>query len=174
MDEYASRQEHTPPFWCGYRFFNVYGQHEDHKGKMASVIWHLYNQIKATGEAKLFKSHRDDYLHGYQMRDFIHVDDVVNVILLTSGLKHILKSGIYNLGTGKARTYNDLAQAIFKSLDVPVNISYIDTPEEIRDSYQYFTEADMTKFYDNIGGYDFMSLEEGIDTYIKKLEDENR
>lgn len=167
-------KKNAPPHWFGFRFFNVYGQHEDHKGKMASVIWHLYNQIRETGEAKLFKSHRDDYMHGYQMRDFISVNDVINVMSLTHQIRHAMPSGIYNLGTGKPRTYNDLALAIFKSLGLPVNISYIDTPREIRDSYQYFTGADMTRLIHAMGGYDFMTLETGIDIYIKQLQYENR
>jgi len=174
FDEWVLHEERTPPHWFGFRFFNVYGQHEDHKGRMTSVVWHLYNQIMETGEARLFKSHRDDYLHGHQMRDFIHVDDVVNLMLLTHDIRHAMSSGTYNLGTGKARIYNDLAQAIFKSLDKPVDIRYIDTPEEIRDSYQYFTEADMNKLMEAIGGYEFLSLEKGIEIYIKQLQNENR
>lgn len=173
FDNWVETRETAPPYWQGLRFFNVYGNHEDHKGRMASVIWHLYNQIKETGEAKLFKSHREDILHGYQMRDFISVEDVVGILYLLKNIMHSMSSGIYNLGTGKARTYNDLAQAIFKSLDKDVNISYIDTPEEIRDSYQYFTEADMGNFLWEFGGYDFLSLEEGIDLYIKQLQNEN-
>jgi ADP-L-glycero-D-manno-heptose 6-epimerase len=171
-DLQKSEENSTPPFWAGLRFFNVYGPHEDHKGRMASVVWHLYNQVKETGGVKLFKSHRDDYMHGYQMRDFIYVRDVVNVILWFM-MRASRTSGIYNLGTGKARTYNDLAKAIFKSLGKEENIQYIDMPEDIRDSYQYFTEAPMDKLRN--AGYDkeFRNLEDGIDEYITLLEDEN-
>jgi ADP-L-glycero-D-manno-heptose 6-epimerase len=174
FDNWVETRETAPPYWLGLRFFNVYGNHEEHKGRMASVIWHLYNQIKESGEAKLFKSHRDDYMHGYQMRDFISVEDVVGILYLLKNIMHSMSPSIYNLGTGKARTYNDLAQAIFKSLGLPVNISYIDTPVEIRDSYQYFTEADMGNFLWKFGGYKFLELEEGIDLYIKQLQNENR
>ena len=170
----SEEEEDMPPHWFGFRFFNVYGNHEQHKGKMASVIWHFYNQIKETGEVKLFRSHVDWCEDGEQKRDFVHVDDVVKIMILSYNIRHIMPSGIYNLGTGKARTYNDLAKAVFKSLDVPVKISYIDTPEEIRESYQYFTQANMDKLMEAISGYDFLSLEEGIDLYIKQLEDENR
>jgi len=164
----------TPTHWFGLKFFNVYGNHEQHKGKMASVIWHFYNQIKETGEVKLFRSHVDWCEDGEQKRDFIHVSDIINVMILLYDLRHLLPSDIYNLGTGTARTYNDLARAIFKSLGKPVKISYIDTPEEIRDSYQYYTQAKMDKFNREVGGYNFTTLEEGIDLYIKELENENR
>jgi len=166
--------ENTPPFWTGLRFFNVYGNHESHKGKMASVIWHFYNQIKETGGVKLFKSHREDVLDGEQKRDFIHVDDVVNTIIWLYNFRRDIPSTIYNLGTGNARTYNDLATAVFKSLGKPVNISYIDTPIEIRNSYQYYTQAKMNKLCKQMHDCKFLSLEEGIDLYIKQLEYENR
>lgn len=165
-------EEKTPPFWAGLRFFNVYGNYESHKGKMASVVWHLYNQIKETGGVKLFRSHRDDVKDGEQMRDFIHVNDVVNTMIWLYLFRKDIPSDIYNLGTGKARTYNDLARAIFKSLDIPVNVSYIDTPIEIRDSYQYYTQAKMNKLCELTFGCNFMSLEEGINMYISQLENE--
>lgn len=167
-------KKNAPPFWVGLKFFNVYGNHEEHKGAMASVIWHLYHQIKETGGVKLFKSHVDFCEDGMQKRDFIHVDDVVKIMLLLHDLKHIIPSDIYNLGTGQARTYNDLAKAIFKTLGKPENISYIDTPLEIRDSYQYYTRAKMDKLFEVMGGYNFLTLEQGIDLYIKQLEYENR
>jgi ADP-L-glycero-D-manno-heptose 6-epimerase len=163
--------EATPPFWAGLRFFNVYGPHEDHKGRMASVVWHFYNQIKETGGVKLFKSHKEFCEDGEQMRDFIYVRDIVSVILwFVMGKRN---SGIYNIGTGKARSYNDLAKAIFRSLVEKENIQYIDMPEDIRESYQYWTEAEMDKL--RKAGYtnEFRSLEDGIDEYITLLEDEN-
>jgi ADP-L-glycero-D-manno-heptose 6-epimerase len=138
---------------------------------MASVVWHLFNQIKETGGVKLFKSHRDDIGHGFQKRDFIYVKDVVDVMLWLR--RRIHPSSIYNLGTGQARTYNDLARAIFKSLGKKTNISYIDTPLSIRDSYQYFTEANMNKLHSIGYNGEFTTLEEGIDIYIKLLENEN-
>ena len=166
-------KKYQPSFWTGLKFFNVYGNHEEHKGAMASVIWHFYHQIKETGAVKLFKSHVDFCEDGEQKRDFIHVSDIINVMILLYDIRHIVPSDIYNLGTGQARTYNDLAKAIFKSLGKQENISYIDTPLEIRDSYQYYTRAKMDKLLETISGYNFLTLEEGIDLYIKLLEYEN-
>ena len=176
FDMYAlgrSYGTYKPPFWAGLKFFNVYGNHEEHKGAMASVIWHFYNQIKESGEVKLFKSHVDFCKDGEQKRDFIHVDDVVNTMLWIYKRKHQIPSDIYNLGTGYARTYNDLAKAIFKSLGKEVKISYIDTPEEIRDSYQYYTRAKMNKLARHMLWGGFNTLERGVDLYIKELENEN-
>ncbi len=166
FDIWALQQNNTPPFWAGVKFFNVYGPNEYHKSRMASVIFHAYNQIKATGAVKLFKSHNANYKDGEQLRDFIYVDDVVNIC--TWLIQQQPQSGLYNVGTGKARTFNDLVTAIFNSLRLPVNISYIDTPLDIRDKYQYFTEADMSKLVN--AGYDkpFLSLEEGVDVYINQ------
>jgi len=163
----------APKHWFGLKFFNVYGPHEDHKGTMASVIWHFYNQIKETGGVNLFRSHVDFCEDGEQRRDFIYVDDVTTMMILIYDLRHIVPSDIYNLGTGTARTYNDLAKAVFKSLGKEENISYIDTPLEIRDSYQYYTKAKMDKLLEVISGFNFTTLEEGIDSYIKLLENEN-
>jgi len=169
----ATWAKHRPPFWAGFKFFNVYGPHEDHKGAMASVIWHLYHQIKKTGEVKLFRSHQDWCGDGEQRRDFIYVDDVVNTLIWAHNFRKSIPSDIYNLGTGVARTYNDLARAIFKSLGKQVKISYIDTPLEIRDSYQYYTCAKINKIAQQMLWGGFKTLEEGIDLYIKQLENEN-
>jgi len=173
LDEIRGVPDPRPPHWFGFRFFNVYGNHENHKGKMASVVWHFYNQIKETGEVKLFKSHVDWCGDGEQKRDFIYVDDVVNTLIWAYHFRKNTPSGIYNLGTGTARTYNDLAKAIFKSLGKQENISYIDTPLEIRDSYQYYTCAKMDKLKEQTLWGGFKTLEEGIDLYIKQLENEN-
>ena len=156
-----------PPHWYGLKFFNVYGPNEYHKERMASVIFHSFNQIKAAGKVKLFKSHKPEYKDGEQLRDFVYVKDVVDICYWLMNERPA--SGLYNLGTGKARTFKDLVTAIFKSLNkVPV-IEFIDTPLDIRDKYQYFTEADMTKLRN--AGYkeDFYSLEEGIETYVKNF-----
>jgi len=163
----------APSHWYGFKFFNVYGNHEDHKGAMASVVWHFYNQIKETGGVKLFRSHVDFCKDGEQRRDFIYVSDVVNTMIWTYTYRKDVPSSIYNLGTGTARTYNDLAKAIFKSLGKQENISYIDTPLEIRDSYQYYTCAKMDKLSEVMSGLEFITMEEGIDLYIKQLEYEN-
>ncbi len=159
------------PFWVGLKFFNVYGPNEYHKGRMASTIFHFFNQIKEKGGVNLFKSHRPDFKDGEQMRDFIYVMDLIKVMFwfYQKSLETApsVKSGIYNLGTGKARTFNDLVAQVFKNLDKPLNINYVPTPEDIRDSYQYFTQADMKKLHN--AGYDapFTSLEDGIADYVQ-------
>ena len=188
VDKWILKQEKQPPFWAGLKFFNVYGPNEYHKGRMASVIFHSFNQINATGKVKLFRSHRPDFEDGQQLRDFIYVKDIANVICFmmegqqttvnsqqTSSTENFnsqlstsnLKSGIYNLGTGKARSFYDLAAATFKAMGKDVNIEFIDIPEDIRDKYQYFTEANMTKLRN--AGYDkeFTSLEDGVEDYVK-------
>lgn len=171
FDKWALEQEKKPFFWAGLKFFNVYGPHENHKGRMASVIWHAYNQIKASGKMKLFRSHNPDFKDGEQMRDFVYVNDVVEVCYFL--MHHRKNSGIYNLGSGQARTFNDLAKAVFNNLELPEDISYIDTPEDIRDKYQYFTEAKMDKIRSI--GYDkpFTSLEEGVKSYVAYLKHSN-
>ncbi|MEZ5016410.1 MAG: ADP-glyceromanno-heptose 6-epimerase [Flavipsychrobacter sp.] len=164
FDKWALQQNNTPPFWAGLKFFNVYGPNEYHKKRMASVIFHAYHQIKEKGTVKLFRSHHPDYKDGEQIRDFVYVLDVVNVCLWL--MEHQPESGLYNLGTGEARTFNDLVRAIFKALSLPEHIDYVDTPEDIRDKYQYFTEADMSKLLSK--GYDqkFYSLEDGVADYV--------
>ena len=161
-----------PPFWAGLKFFNVYGPNEYHKGRMASVIFHSFNQINATGKVKLFRSHRPDFADGQQLRDFIYVKDIADVICFMisqqiEGKNKSVKSGIYNLGTGKARSFYDLAAATFNAMERDINIEFIDIPEDIRDKYQYFTEADMNKL--RTAGYDkeFTSLENGVSDYVK-------
>jgi ADP-L-glycero-D-manno-heptose 6-epimerase len=164
FDKWALTQNNKPFFWAGLKFFNVYGPNEYHKGRMASVIWHTYQQICKTGSMKLFKSHNPNYTDGGQMRDFIYVKDVLEVCMFL--MYHRRNSGIYNLGTGQARTFTDLATNTFKAADKTLNISYIDTPADIREKYQYFTEATMDKLR-NIG-YNkvFTSLEDGIADYV--------
>jgi ADP-L-glycero-D-manno-heptose 6-epimerase len=165
FDKWVLKQQSHPPFWAGLKFFNVYGPGEYHKGRMASVIWHSFNQINSTGEVKLFKSHRPDYKDGEQLRDFIYVKDIVKVCYWL--MHRQPPSAIYNLGTGKARTFADLVKATFSALDLAPNIRFIDMPQDIRDKYQYFTEANMQKIRD--AGYNepFYSLEEGIGDYVR-------
>ena len=165
FDKWMLAQERKPFFWAGFKFFNVYGPNEYHKGRMASVIMHAFNQINATGMLKLFRSHRPDYADGQQSRDFVYVKDVVDVLIyFMETRKH---SGIYNLGTGKARPFNDLGKATFLAMDLEPNITYIDTPADIRDKYQYFTEADITSL--RKAGYngEFHSLEDGVKDYVQ-------
>ena len=167
FDKWILNEKKQPPFWAGLKFFNVYGPNEYHKERMASVIFHSFNQIKSTGKVKLFRSHKPEFKNGEQLRDFVYVKDVVDICYWLMNEKPA--SGLYNLGTGKARTFKDLVTAIFKSLDKEPVIEFIDTPLDIRDKYQYFTEADMTKLRD--AGYkeDFYSLEEGVETYVKNF-----
>lgn len=161
------RTPNSPPFWAGLKFFNVYGPNEYHKGRMASVIFHSFNQINSTGKVKLFRSHKPEYKDGEQLRDFVYVKDVVDICYWLMNERPA--SGLYNLGTGKARTFKDLVTAIFKSLDKAIVIEYIDTPLDIRDKYQYFTEADMNKLQKAGYNEEFYSLEEGIETYVKNF-----
>jgi len=156
----------TPPFWAGLKFFNVYGANEYHKGRMASVVFHCFNQVKATGAMKLFRSHRPDIMDGHQARDFIYVMDIIKVCAFF--MEHQQHSGIYNLGTGKARTFLDLTIQTFLSMGLSPDISFIDTPEDIRDTYQYFTEAKMDKL--RTVGYvtPFYSLEDGVREYVRE------
>ena len=166
FDKWAIKQINKPKHWAGFKFFNVYGPNEYHKKRMASVVFHGYNQIKDEGKIKLFKSHRPDYKDGEQKRDFVYVKDVIKVLFWF--LEHRPENSIYNLGTGTARSFIDLAKSIFSAMNINENIEFIDMPKDIRDKYQYFTEANMTKLH-NIGyNYSFYSLENGISDYVKK------
>jgi ADP-L-glycero-D-manno-heptose 6-epimerase len=164
FDLWALQQKEKPFYWAGLKFFNVYGPNEYHKGRMASVVWHAFNQIKDTGKMKLFRSHNPKYKDGGQLRDFVYVRDVVDVCMFL--MNHRKDSGIYNLGSGTARTFLDLAKAVFRSMNAPEDISFIDTPVDIRDKYQYFTEADMTKLKKIGYGKPFASLEDGVNDYV--------
>jgi len=165
FDNWALKQEEKPFFWAGLKFFNVYGPNEYHKSRMASVIWHAYRQILSNGSLKLFKSHKPEYQDGEQIRDFIYVKDLVDVCIFL--MEHRKNSGIYNLGTGKARSFNDLGKSTFAALNKPVQINYIDTPLDIRDKYQYFTEANMKKLMDIGYTKPFYTLEEGVKDYVQ-------
>ena len=164
FDCWALRQTEAPPRWYGLKFFNVFGPNEYHKGRMASVIFHACHQIRQTGAMKLFRSHRPDYPDGGQMRDFVYVKDVVEVISFL--MERPVSSGIYNLGTGRARTFLDLAHSVFQALRLRPQIDFIDTPADIRDKYQYFTEAKMQKLRE--AGYEkcFYSLESAVEDYV--------
>jgi len=165
FDIWALQQPIKPFFWAGLKFFNVYGPNEFHKGRMASVIWHAFKQINEKGSLRLFKSHRSDYADGEQMRDFIYVKDLIAVCIFL--MEHRKNSGIYNLGTGIARSFNDLGKSTFQAMNKEVDINYIDTPVDIRDKYQYFTQANMQKLrsigYDN----EFYTLENGVEDYVQ-------
>ena len=165
FDKWVLQQNNHPPFWAGLKFFNVYGPNEYHKGRMASVIWHSFNQIKKDGIVKLFKSHRPDFKDGQQLRDFIYVKDILSVCFWL--MENQPAPAIYNLGTGKARAFEDLVKSTFAGIDKPSSITFIDMPEDIRDKYQYYTEANMNKLRN--AGYvnDFYSLEKGVDDYVR-------
>jgi ADP-L-glycero-D-manno-heptose 6-epimerase len=170
FDLWALEEEkkgNQPPQWSGFKFFNVYGFGERHKTKMASVVFQGFEQIGAKGMLKLFKSHKEGIADGEQKRDFVYVEDVVDVLLFA--VRGGLNRGIYNLGSGKARSFLDLAKATFHALGKPTNIEFIDTPVEIRDRYQYFTEADMTKLRN--AGYTrpFTTLEDGVSKTVAAL-----
>ena len=172
FDKWALKQNQHPPGWAGLKFFNVYGPNEYHKARMASMVFHGYQQVRKTGRVRLFKSHRPDYQDGQQLRDFIYVKDVAAVCVwlfsqMSSGAWKEAQNGLYNLGTGAARSFDDLEKAVFAAMGLAPAIDYIDMPEDIRDKYQYFTEADMQKLRD--AGYQqpFTSLEEGVRDYVQ-------
>lgn len=172
FDKWALKQKKKPLFWAGLKFFNVFGPNEYHKNRMASVVMHAFNQIQKTEEMKLFRSHNPDFKDGEQMRDFIYVKDLLEACIFL--MHHRKDSGIYNLGSGEARSFLDLTLAVFKALDISENISFIDTPEDIRDKYQYFTEADMKKLKSIGFDYKFHSLEEGVTDYVKNFLKESK
>jgi ADP-L-glycero-D-manno-heptose 6-epimerase len=165
FDLWVLEQKETPPQWIGLKFFNVYGPNEYHKQRMASVIFHSHNKIKASGEMQLFKSHKEGIADGQQSRDFIYVKDIANICEFCMSNK--IESGIYNAGTGQARSFLDLTKATFKAMGIEENISFIDTPIDIRDTYQYFTQANMTKLFKQGYKNEFSTLEAGIEDYVK-------
>ncbi|RLD55486.1 MAG: ADP-glyceromanno-heptose 6-epimerase [Bacteroidetes bacterium] len=165
FDIWALKQEKQPYFWAGLKYFNVYGPNEYHKGRMASVVYHALNQIKSTGGMKLFQSHNSDYKDGEQERDFVYVKDLSEIMMFL--MHHRKDSGLYNIGTGEARTFLDLVKNTFKAMNVKENISFIPTPEDIRDKYQYFTEAEMSKLRSIGYNKPFTSIEDGVKDYVQ-------
>lgn len=165
FDKWAVKQDEKPFFWAGLKFFNVYGPNEYHKSRMASVVMHTFNQVTQKGSMNLFRSHHPDYKNGEQLRDFVYVKDVVEVIVFL--MHHRKNSGLYNLGTGQARTFLDLAKNTFKAIGKKEAIGFIDTPLDIRDKYQYFTEAKMDKLLSIGYAAGFRTLEEGITDYVQ-------
>ncbi len=170
MDRYASsivyKQEEggIPPQWCGLKFFNVYGPNEYHKGDQMSVVCKLYPQVAAGATARLFKSHHPDYEDGGQLRDFIYVKDCVKVMLWLFQNPQV--NGLFNVGTGQARSFKDLAVATFAAAGVKEKIQYFDMPEQLKGRYQYFTQADMIKLRNAGYNMPFTSLEDGIRDYV--------
>jgi ADP-L-glycero-D-manno-heptose 6-epimerase len=168
-DEWILKQTKKPKVWFGVKFFNVFGPNEYHKGKMSSVVFQSFNQIKAVGGVKLFKSHRPDYQDGEQLRDFVYVKDVVRAMieLIEAGKKKPALSGIYNLGTGEARSFHALAKATFSAMNLKERIEFIDMPEELRNQYQYYTQADMSKFKKALPKFKFLKLEDAVNDYVR-------
>ena len=166
FDKWALEQKRKPYFWAGLKFFNVFGPGENHKGRMASVVLQTYRQVSESGCMKLFRSHNPNYNDGEQSRDFVYVKDVCKVCFHMMINRLTTPSGLYNLGSGKARTFLDLVTYTFNSMGIDPSIEFIDTPEDIRDNYQYFTEADLSKL--RTAGYSekFTSLEDGIEEYV--------
>ena len=169
FDLWVLKQKQTPPTWIGLKYFNVFGPFEAHKGRMASMAWHGYNQIKETGKIRLFKSHREDYKDGEQLRDFIYVKDAVNMTL--AFFDNDIKSGIYNVGTGKARTFNDMVLSLFKAINIKPDIEFFDIPKDIKKKYQYYTMAENNKsIILRSKNFKYPTLEDGIKKYIQFLE----
>lgn len=167
VDEWALRQEEVPSKWYGVKFFNVYGPNEYHKGNMKSVVCQAFSQINESGKMKLFKSYKEEYPDGGQLRDFVYVKDVVNAMVDLINEDHKGASGIYNLGTGQARSFADLVRATFAAMNKEENIEFIEMPESLRDQYQYYTQANMDKLKQALPNFKFSSLEEGVADYVK-------
>jgi ADP-L-glycero-D-manno-heptose 6-epimerase len=167
FDIWASEQKETPLHWGGFRFFNVYGPNEYHKGDMASVVYKAYQQISQSGSLKLFKSYRKEYGDGEQLRDFVYVKDVTRwMIEFWKNPK--ATPGIYNMGFGTARSWVDLAKATFAAMDKPVKIDWIEMPADIRDQYQYYTKAEMQRLFAQKVSVPMFSLESGVHDYVKE------
>lgn len=160
-----------PAQYCGLKFFNVYGPNEYFKGSMASMVFHGFNQIKETGKVKLFKSCNPNYADGGQLRDFVYVKDICKVIMWLLVNKHV--SGLFNVGTGRAQSFAELAEATFHALELEPNIEYIDMPEKLRGKYQYYTKAEMSRLYDAGYPFEFMDVEKGVRDYVQGHLDKN-
>jgi ADP-L-glycero-D-manno-heptose 6-epimerase len=168
FDTWAEQQTQTPPRWAGLRFFNVYGPNEYHKGAMSSVIYKAFQQVRESGRLKLFRSHRPEYQDGAQLRDFVYVKDVIRWMRQIWLGPHFT-NGIYNMGSGQARTWLDLAEAVFQTLACPLKIDWIDMPISIRDQYQYYTEAKMTRFLRQPVEPPQFQLRDGIHDYLQNF-----
>jgi len=161
-----AKKQPTPPQWCGLKFFNVYGPNEYHKGRMASVVFHAFNQFKENKQIKLFKSEHPSYADGMQVRDFIYVKDAVEVIIFF--LNNAKFSGIYNVGTGNAETFKALAEAVLiNTKGKPDDIKYIDMPSDLKGKYQYYTQANVDKIKSIGFQKDFRNLKEGVTDYLE-------
>lgn len=167
MDEWVIKQLKRPKKWFGVKFFNVYGPNEYHKGAQSSVVYGTYQQVSKTGKMKLFKSYKDDVADGEQLRDFVYVKDIVDAMWLLMNMDHQGSNGIYNMGTGIARSFKDLAIATFKAMGTAEDIEYIDMPDGLRGQYQYYTQANMNKLVDALPDFNFHTLEDGVKDYVQ-------
>jgi ADP-L-glycero-D-manno-heptose 6-epimerase len=165
MDRWALRQSQTPQHWYGVKFFNVFGPNEYHKGSMSSVAFKAFHQIKKSGSLGLFKSYNSDYKDGEQMRDFVYVKDVV--LWMVELMDKKPASGLYNMGFGKARTWLDLARSVFKSMKLDTNIKWLEMPDDLKNQYQYFTEANMKKWQEAGMSEPEWPLEKAIEDYVQ-------
>lgn len=166
FDQWALEQPASPPCWYGLKFFNVYGPNEYHKARMASVIFHAWHQIKDTGQLKLFRSHKPEFQDGGQLRDFIYVKDVLQMVWDIAQIRPA--SGIYNVGTGVPRTFEALGKATFAAVEVEPNIQFIDIPTDLREKYQYFTQAEMSKWTKAGLPLPSTPLEQGVEDYVRQ------
>lgn len=167
FDEWVLKQSNRPSYWFGLKFFNVFGPNEYHKEEMRSLVHKAFGQINESGLVKLFKSHKDGFKDGEQLRDFVYVRDVVSAMCLMMEKKTPGSSGIYNMGTGKCRSFYDLVKATFSAMGKEVNVEFIPMPESIRDQYQYYTQAEMNKFNEVFPEFKFHSLEDAVGDYVK-------
>lgn len=173
FDSWAIKQAQTPPFWYGFKYFNVYGPQEYHKGPQASVVFHAFPQVRDKGSLRLFKSYRTDIGHGEQRRDFVYVKDVVKVMLHFWKEHRKIPSGLYNLGSGEARSFSDLGRAVFAALNKKAKFEWIDMPLSLQNQYQYFTAADLEKLRKSASYHEsFFTLEEGISDYVRNYLDQ--
>lgn len=168
FDQYAAKQKKTPPFWAGLRFFNVYGPGEAHKGNMASMVYQMYHQILENGMVKLFKSYRNNYPDGGQLRDFIFAEDVAAIICFLLKASNC-SSGFYNVGTGESHTFNELAETVFSACHVPVKIEYIEMPKDLRAKYQYYTKSDISKLRSTGCTIKLNNIQEGVKQYLSSV-----
>ena len=169
FDQWVLKQmpENSPPVWAGFKFFNVYGPNEYHKERMASVAFHTFNQFAETGTMKLFKGTKPGIKDGEQLRDFVYVKDAAAIVCSFLEKPNAKNNGIYNIGTGQARTFKDLATNVMTSMSREPHITYIDMPEDLRGKYQYFTEANMAKLQKVGYKAPMTTLEDGVKDYVQ-------
>jgi len=163
FDKFVLKQTNTPPSWCGLKFFNVFGFDESKKGNMSSIVYQAFNKINSSNEMYLFKSYNKDFADGFQERDFVYIDDVINVLFF---FMNNASSGIYNLGSGKSTAFITLIENVFKSMKIRPNIKFIEMPISLRDKYQYSTRADLNKIRSVGYNKSFVEISDAIEDYV--------